>query len=125
MNRAYVAMIIAGDGEVEETLGPFRTHEAAERVGWRYLFKYFDPESDTVKVGAMSTYGQACRDIDEGIQEYLNMEANDNPTGYVEGQEPEIGPQKFPPFGFDDRHIITVYPDRVVDSHGVEHPKHA
>jgi hypothetical protein len=124
--RNYVAMIIAGDGEIEETFGPFRTAQAAERVGWRYVYKYLDPQYDTVRIGSMTTYGEACEEMDEAIQDDLMEMANNNPTGYIHGQEPRgMRPQQFPPFGINSRHIITVYPDRVVDSHGVEHPKHA
>jgi hypothetical protein len=98
MERTYIAMIIAGDGEVEETLGPFRTSQAAERVGWRYLYKYFDPTFDRVRIGSIMTYGEACDYMDDAIHDELMDMANDNPTGYVDGQQPVVMAQKFPPF---------------------------
>lgn len=86
-----VGIILAGDGTVEATV-EFATHEEAWTMMNNLLNEYYDPEYDRVLVTETMTYQATVDDLDESIAqdkaEYYAQMANDNPQGYIAGQEP-------------------------------------
>lgn len=59
----YIALIMAGDGEIEMCVG-FDTREEAETIGAE-LFEVYDPTFDRLYVRGIDTLAQARADIRE------------------------------------------------------------
>lgn len=59
----YLAIIMAGDGELEMCVG-FDTREEAEKVGGE-LYSAYDPTFDRLYITGIETLAQARRDIQE------------------------------------------------------------
>lgn len=97
----YVATIVdMDDVDPVYTLGPYDNEEAAERDGEMMVDFLSDetlpghvhPHEWCSFITVMQTYEEVItgfeRDIEADKAEYLNQLANDNPTGYIVGQEP-------------------------------------
>jgi hypothetical protein len=60
----FVALVMAGDGEIDMCVGPFDTYEEADKIG-RELFSAFDPTFDRLYVVGVDTVANARNDIKE------------------------------------------------------------
>ena len=77
----YIAMIMAGDGEIEMVVA-FDTREQAEEVG-KELFSAYDPAFDRLYVVGVETVEQARRDIQEMKQAEAEYQAEQHPEGII------------------------------------------
>lgn len=60
----FIALVMAGDGEIDMCVGPFDTHDEADTIG-RELFEAYDPTFDRLYVTGIDTVANARNDIKE------------------------------------------------------------
>lgn len=60
----FIALVMAGDGEIDLCVGPFETHAEAQTIG-RELFSAFDPTFDRLYVVGVDDLATARNDIKE------------------------------------------------------------
>src|SRR5690242_19058773 len=64
LRRMFIALIMAGDGEIDMCVGPFKTQEEADRVGAE-LYSAFDPTFDRLSVVGVDDLATARHDVQE------------------------------------------------------------
>lgn len=60
----FIALVMAGDGEIDLCVGPFETYPEAEKVG-KELFEAFDPTFDRLYVVGVDDLATARHDVKE------------------------------------------------------------
>lgn len=80
----YIALIMAGDGEIDMCVGPFETFDEAETIG-KELFSAFDPTFDRLYVTYVGTPADARNEIKEMREAEEQEQAEWNAANHPEG----------------------------------------
>lgn len=70
----FIALILAGDGNVDQCIGPYYTHAEASTLGQRLLERYYDPTYDRLLVESFQSYRAAVTECEEAEEENKRYE---------------------------------------------------
>ena len=65
----FIGIILAGDGEVEQAIGPYDTHDEATQAADKILNAYYDKSFDRVITVGVSSFAEVVKECEEQEQE--------------------------------------------------------
>lgn len=65
----FIGIILAGDGEVEQAIGPYDTIDAAAEAADTILNRYYDLSFDRVITAYVSTYEDVVLECEQALKE--------------------------------------------------------
>lgn len=71
----FIGFIMAGDGEVDQCIGPYDTYEEAETAIEKINADHYNADGDRAYVVSPQTYAEALAEIEEGKAEDAEYEA--------------------------------------------------